>query len=124
MESPNDRHQLWVQTLRWIARVWSAATIALILAFIVGEGFHPSGPKDLLGALFFPVGICVGMILAWQKESLGGSITVGSLLAFYVVHRAMAGTYPKGWAWLAFAAPGFLFLLSSQLSRRSRIRAA
>jgi hypothetical protein len=104
--------------------VWSAATVVLILAFILGEGFHPSGAKDLLGALLFPVGICVGMILVWRTESLGGSITVGSLLTFYVVRRATAGTYPKGWAWLAFAAPGFLFLLSSQLSRRSRIRAA
>jgi hypothetical protein len=96
MEDPIDRRQKWVQTVRWIARVWIAATVVLILAFIVGEGFHPFGPEDLLGALFFPVGICVGMIPAWRKESLGGSITVGSLLTFYVVRRATAGTYPKG----------------------------
>jgi hypothetical protein len=96
----------------------------LILAFIVGEGSHPSGLNEWLGFLFFPVGISAGMIFAWWKESPGGSITVGSLLAFYVVHLTTAGTFPKGWAWLVFAAPGFLFLLSSHLSRRSRIASA
>lgn len=124
MEGPIDRPQRWVPALRWTARVWSVASVALVLAFIVGEGSHPSGPKEWLGFMFFPVGICVGLILAWRIESLGGSITVGCLVAFYVVRLTTAGAFPKGWAWLAFAAPGFLFLLSSHLSRRSRIRAA
>ncbi|MBI3656708.1 MAG: hypothetical protein HY232_09850 [Acidobacteria bacterium] len=124
MEGRIDRHQRWVLALRWSARVWSVASVALVLAFIVGEGFNPSGPNEWLGALFFPVGISFGMILAWWKEGLGGIITVGSLLAFFVVHLTTAGTLPKGGAWLVFAAPGFLFLLSSLLSRRPKIGAA
>jgi hypothetical protein len=39
MESPTDRRQKWVSALRWTARVWSVASVALVLAFIVGEGF-------------------------------------------------------------------------------------
>jgi hypothetical protein len=123
MEGRTDRHQRWGRALRWTARVWSVVSVALVLAFILGEGFNPSGPNEWLGVLFFPIGISVGLILAWWKEGLGGSITVGSLLAFYVVHLATAGTLPKGWAWLAFAAPGFLFLLSSHVSRRPRMAA-
>lgn len=42
---------------------------------------------------------------------------VGSLLAFYIIHVATAGTLPSGWAWLVFAAPGFFFLLAWGLSR-------
>jgi hypothetical protein len=95
------------------------ASVALVLAFIVGEGFHP-GRNDWLGVLFFPLGISVGMILAWWREGLGGIITVGSLLTFYVVHLTTAGAFPKGCAWLLFAAPGFLFLLSSHSSRRPK----
>jgi hypothetical protein len=98
--------------------------LALVLGFIVGEGLNPSGPSEWLGVLLLPVGISVGMILAWWKEGLGGSITTASLLPFYVVHLSTAGTFPKGWAWLAFAAPGFLFLLSSHLSGGPRIGAA
>jgi len=115
---------MWASALRWIARVWSVATIALVLAFIVGERSLPSAPREWLGFLFFPFGICVGMIVAWKKESLGGFITVASLLAAYLIHFATTGTLLKGWAWLAFAAPGSLFLLSSQLSRRARVRTA
>jgi len=120
MENQTSRQRLWVSTLRWIARAWSAATIALVLAFIVGERSLPAGPKEWLGFLFFPFGICVGMILAWKRESLGGFITVGSLLAAYALDFAATGSLLKGWAWLAFAAPGFLFLLSAEMSRGSR----
>lgn len=124
MDGRTDRPQGWGRALRWAARIWSALSVVLLLAFIVGEGINPSGPNEWLGLLFFPFGISIGMILAWWREGLGGSITVGSLLAFYVAHLTTAGTLPKGWAWLAFAAPGFLFLLSSYVSRRRRMAAA
>ncbi len=102
------------QVVRWSARIWALVSIVLILAFLVGEGFHPSQikPDEWLGLLFFPVGICAGMILAWWREDLGGAITVGSLVIFYLIHLATAGTFPKGWAFSVFAAPGFLFLIS------------
>lgn len=92
---------------------------SIVLAFIIGEGFKPTqvSAREWLGLLFFPVGICAGMILAWWREGLGGSITAGSLLAFYLIHFATAGTFPKGWAFLVFAAPGFLFLFCWQRSR-------
>jgi hypothetical protein len=55
---------------RWTARVWSVASIGLILAFLVGEGFHSSriAAREWLGLAFFPLGITAGMILAWWKE--------------------------------------------------------
>ena len=107
--------------VRWIARGWSVASVGLVLAFIIGEGLHPGRmtAMEVLGFLFFPLGICVGMILAWWREGLGGGITVASLLAFYALHFATAGAFPKGLAWVVFAAPGFLFVLSWYLSRRS-----
>ena len=58
-------HQSWVLALRWTARAWSVVSVALVLAFIIGEGFNPSGYSEWLGVLLFPIGISVGMILAW-----------------------------------------------------------
>lgn len=106
-----------VSVVRWTARLWSLASVALVLGFIVGEGLNPSGRNEWLGFLFFPFGICAGMILAWRREAAGGMVTVGCLGAFYVLRFATAGVFPQGWAWLAFAAPGFLFLLAWFLSR-------
>lgn len=117
----NDNRHAPGRTIRWIARILAVACIGLVLAFLVGEGFEASRiqPGELLGLVFFPVGICAGMIVAWWREGLGGAITVGSLGAFYLVHLATAGTFPSGWAFLLFAVPGFLFLASWMQSRRA-----
>ncbi len=124
MDSRSQTQRLSIRIVRWIARIWSIASIGLILLFIIGEGINPTAPSEWLGLLFFPFGISLGMLLAWRKEGLGGIIAAGSILIFYGVHLATAGRFPKGWAWLAFAAPGFLFLLSWYLSRKTSIETA
>lgn len=102
--------------VRWIARVWSIASVGLVLLIVVGELVYPHAPpptfRDLIGMFFFPFGVCVGMILAWRWEGLGGGITVGSLLAFYTTLRIMRGRFPGGPWFALIAAPGALFLLS------------
>jgi hypothetical protein len=126
MENRAERYRTLTQVVRWTARVWSIASIGLVLLFLVGEGFNPARlkPTEWLGFLFFPAGISAGMIVAWWREGFGGSITAGSLLVFYLIHLSTAGTFPKGWAWLAFAAPGFLFLLCWHSSRKASTPAA
>ena len=112
-----------VTAVRWIARLWSSASIGFVLLMFIGsglaEGFNPAqfAFRDLVGLLFFPCGVCLGMIVAWRREGLGGGITVGSLLAFYAALRVMDGRFPRG-PWFALvAAPGILFLTCWLLSR-------
>ena len=104
--------------LRWTARIWSLASILLILAILVGERSLPSTRNEWLGFLFFPAGISAGMLVAWRSELLGGVITVASLCAFYLLHYVTAGAFPTGAAWLVITAPGFLFVVTSLRSRR------
>ncbi len=113
METSTGKQATLTRLIRWIARLWSTASILIILLLCVGEGIHYTGPMQWLGFLFYPVGISVGMILAWRREGLGASITIGCLIVFYVIHYATAGIFPRGWGWLTLAAPGFLFLLCS-----------
>jgi hypothetical protein len=110
----------WVCVLRWAARAGSIASVCLVLAFIVGERSLPATRNEWVGFLFFPGAVCAGMILAWFEERLGGAVSCGGLLVFYIFNFVVAGRFPKGWAWFAFAAPGFLFLMSGYLSPRSR----
>jgi hypothetical protein len=122
METQIDRQNTLILLVRRTARALSILSIGLVLLFIVGEKFNPTQikPTEWLGLLFFPFGISVGMILAWWKEGLGGCITVGSLLMFYVTHLATSGKLPQGWAWLIFASPGFLFLLYWLWTRKAK----
>lgn len=111
MEGAAAGRYTMTKVVRWTARLWSIASIGLILLFIFGYGMKRVKLSEWSLFLFFPAGVSIGMILAWWKERLGGGITVGSLLLFYVIHFAVARTFPHGWAFLVFSFPGFLFLL-------------
>ena len=113
MENHHDPHPSLTQLIRWAARIRGVVNIAFIILFVVGEGFDYKliTHTELILFVFFPVGISIGMILSWWKEGVGGSITVGSLVMFYVIHFATRGMFPTGWWFLVFAIPGFLFLV-------------
>lgn len=107
-------------TIRWVAKAWTIASIGLVLLILVGELLLPHAPlpmfRDLAGLFFFPFGVCVGMLLAWRWEALGGAITVGSLLALYGALHIMDGRFPRGPYFALIAGPGFLFPLSSAIT--------
>lgn len=112
-----------LRALRWAARILSILSVGIVLLFAFGEGLHspsaPWAPRDLALGVFFPFGVCLGMIAAWRWEALGGGITIGSLAAFYLVHRLLSSCFPRGFALAAFAAPGFLFLICWLWTRSS-----
>ena len=96
-----------------LARVGSIASITLLVLLFMGEALHPSqiSSDEWAGLLFFPIGVTIGMIVAWWKEGLGSAVTLLSLLAFYLVYGFVLRNHIGGWAFIAFASPGFLFLL-------------
>jgi hypothetical protein len=120
MEILNERYAGLTRIVHWTARIWSLASMVLILGFIIGEGLNPSTVNEWIGLLLFPFGISAGMIVAWWKEGLGGSITISCLLIFYLFWQVSTGEFPKGWAWLLFSLPGFIFLLGWYLAGRKK----
>lgn len=62
------------RAVRWIAGIWAVASIGMVLAFVVGEGFHPSQiqPREWLGLVFFPVGICAGIPVPPELATVKG----------------------------------------------------
>ena len=99
--------------LQWIARIGSVASIAVLITLFIGELLHPSqiAHREMIGLLFFPIGVMVGMIIAWWKEGVGASITIASLITFYLVYGYLLGSHIGGWAFVTFSSPGFFFLL-------------
>ena len=111
--NPMTNTPVALRILRWSARVSSILAVGVVLLFAFGEGLNllHFTARELILFVFFPVGVCLGMVVAWRREGLGGGITVASLAAFYLVDRLSSSGFPRGFAFVAFAAPGFLFLL-------------
>ncbi len=123
MNEPIVRPSITTLTIRWMARAWSLASVGFVLLMFIGsglaEGFNPAQftPRDWVGLSFFPFGVCLGIVMAWRWEGLGGSITVGSLMAFYAALWVMSSRFPDGPYFALVAAPGVLFLICWLLSR-------
>ncbi len=111
--------------LRWVARVWSVVTFLFVLAFIVGgaESMRPTA-AEAVALLFFPVGVIVGLAVAWWREGIGGAVAVCSLILFYAFTFARSGTLPGGPYFLLLAAPGFIHLANALLFRSGRGKGA
>ena len=111
----NNRIDLHVPLaiLDYAAHIGSVASVTFLLVLFVGEGFYPSqiSPNEWVGLIFFPIGIVLGMAVAWWKEGLGSMVTLGSLLGFYVVWGIILRNHIGGWWFIVLASPGFLFLL-------------
>ena len=119
-----DRNSLVQEIVRWTARVLSLFSTFVLMLFLFGEPFPVAKITAIqwLAMVLFPVGVVIGFAVAWWRETFGASITIGSLLAFYVVFAVlMNGSLSKGGWFLVFASPAFLFLLSALLRRSRRM---
>lgn len=114
MFEPREHETVFLHTLRLTARSASIICLAIIFLFFVGEGvdFGLLTYKEYVGLMFFPVGVFIGLVLAWREEGLGGIISVASIFAFYLIYGwLLNGNIRQGWAFMPFLLPGFLFLL-------------
>ena len=80
----------------------------MVVAHLLGE---ESGSfiswSEVIQFSFFPIGICVGMIIAWKCEVFGGIITIISIFAFHLIRSDLLLDI-----WIdGLATPGILFLL-------------
>src|SRR5208337_634293 len=111
--------------VRWVARVWSILSLLAVLVFAVGEAMGGSGPgptpQEWVGLALWPIGVGVGLVVAWFREKLGGTFALGCLIAFYVWNLLRSGHLPRGPFFFLMAAPGLLFLIAGFLSHRSPI---
>ena len=96
-----------------LARVGSIASITLLILLFMDDAVRPSeiSANQWAGLVFFPIGVVIGMVIAWWKEGVGSVLTVASLIGFYMVYGYLLRNHIGGWWFIVFASPGFLFLL-------------
>ena len=114
MFEPRENETAFLHGLRLVARAAAVVCLALIILFVFGEGFDIRNmtATEMIGMLFFPIGVFVGLVMGWREEGIGGWIVVGSIAAFYVIYGwLLNGTMRQGWTFLLFLIPGILFLV-------------
>jgi hypothetical protein len=114
-----------VNIVRWIARISAGLTAALILIIFIGEGIlegfeplvHLTTRETLMMIAF--VAIWLGLMLGWRWKLGGALLTIGGLIAFYLLDYLFSGTFPSGPFLLLFAAPSLLFLYDGLRERKA-----
>ena len=113
---------------RWIARIWSLLSILAVAMFAAGEILTGSGPRptpqEWVGLALWPIGVAVGLIVAWYRETLGALLAIACLIGFCVWNLLQSGHLPKSLLFFVVAGPALVFLIAAFLSRRSVTPAA
>jgi hypothetical protein len=105
--------------LRLLARVASLVSLLGLGLLYFGEGLDPTHltAVDWVGFACFPMGVVIGMGLAWRLEWAGGLLSVASLGCFYLTSSLFTnGGFPQSPAFAVFTAPAVVFLLTGWLS--------
>ena len=126
MESVNRKPRNFPSLIRRIARIWSIVCFGFFIFIVVMEIIFPHGgegwrPRDVVLAVFIPVGVFLGMALAWRWEGLGGAVTTLSVISFYLAMFIPDGDLPRPMVFtmlVPLIIPGILFLISWALHRR------
>jgi hypothetical protein len=82
-------------------------------------GFHPlqlKGVEPIQMICFWTA--CIGMVLAWRWQVIGGALSLGAIILFFAVEFFVTGGLPRGLVLYLMLLPGFLFLMDSFLRRR------
>jgi hypothetical protein len=109
--------------LRVAARAASVICLAIIFLFFLGQDFEfgKVSAGEWIGIGFFPVGVLIGLVLAWEEELIGGAITLVSIAGFYLVYGwLLNSTFQMGWGLVPFILPGLLFLAYGYLRIQPR----
>lgn len=114
----------WIAgSARWGARIFGSLVATMGLLAFLGGGFGERGTYTLnpfilstsdFVILSLRMAACLGLLLAWRWEALGGGIAVVCILIATILRPWVL------WAALALTVPGVLYLTSWLLRRPER----
>lgn len=113
MFEPRDYETSFLYLLRIVARASDVVCLAIIILFFIAEDmmFGQVSLSEWAGLFFFPMGVFIGLVLAWHEELMGGLLIALSVTGFYVVYGwLLNSSIYQSWALLPFLVPGILFI--------------
>lgn len=87
-------HDRRLAILRWLARIWTLLLLSLILFVALDPG--PEGIHHLPLPEYIPLGLLalaqLGLLLAFRRERLGGSLALIGVAGMNLAYLAIHGT--------------------------------
>ena len=110
---------------RWAGRLIGLGSVGLVALFLiahVAEGsFNPlqfTGREAL--ELVFLFVTCAGLLLAWWREGIGGTLAVAGMLLFQSVEFIVNGRVFGSWVFVLMLSAGVSLVLSALLRNSQR----
>ena len=110
---------LVLRIILWVSLILGGIVLAFVAWFLVAHLVQPqdNGSNSTLEGLsfaFFPVGLSVGLAVAYWRRGLGGAIALGSMIGLFILRPDLLG---HG-LFLVFVVPGLGYVLHHLLTRR------
>lgn len=109
--------------LRWTARIIGTFVAVMLVVFMIGNHYNPFTMqlRDAIHTLFMPVGVVLGLALAWRWEKLGGLIATLGMAGWSAMLLLPRGGFNPRYLWvpLLITLPGLLHLLAARLRDRT-----
>jgi len=117
-------NRLSVKILNWVSKIWSLLSILFVALFFLAHIFESKEPITLNFSIirtfiFFPIGLLIGLVLAWKWNITGGIIAVLSIVGFHLDMFIQNGDPDFVILIELLAFPGLLFVILGILKKRS-----
>ncbi len=121
MQSSARGDPVFLRVVLWLARISAAATVVMFVVIVVAS-FQRGGrllhsPRDWVNFALFPLGLCLGYVIAWRKPLHGGLVSLGFLGLFYGWLAVSGQPVQVVPALYPFGAPALLFVYYWFVSR-------
>ena len=103
--------------LRWIARLSSLVVIGLMLLIVIGEPSAAPSRSEVVGLVFFPGLLTLGLVLGWWREHIGALVATIGLAGVYGWALVARNQFLRGPWFLVTWLPALFFFISWAVRR-------
>ena len=100
----------------WLGRAGAIASIVMLSLFVIASiqaGDPVPTPTEAVGIAFFPIGVAIGLMLGWRQPLAGASVSLISLVGFYVWSYVVSGRINNGPYFVLFTLPAVFYLIGA-----------
>ncbi len=109
-----------MNSYRLLARIMAGFLLLMVISIMIGDMLIEGIPEEfpftrieVLLFIFLFISL-IGLIIAWQRELLGGALAILGMVLFTLTNSLESGYLRFNWVFAAIVLAGALFLYSAR----------